>query len=102
MTGMTAIRRTIDDASPAFDNDNLGGVGTGWMNQTSGFDDLSSDDLSSDDQEEARQVHAEWQERDPEKHTFDVEDYVSYAQERNEEVASFVNKGRSAELDKDY
>ncbi|EGQ7649403.1 MULTISPECIES: hypothetical protein [Vibrio harveyi group] len=94
---MTAIRRTIDDASPAFDNDNLGGVGTGWMNQTSGFD-----DLSSDDQEEARQAHAEWQERDPEKHTFDVEDYVSYAQERNEEVASFVNKGRSAELDKDY
>ncbi|MBM5031209.1 conjugal transfer protein TrbL [Vibrio parahaemolyticus] len=97
MTGMTAIRRTIDDASPAFDNDNLGGVGTGWMNQTSGFD-----DLSSDDQEEAHQAHAEWQERDPEKHTFDVEDYVSYAQERNEEVASFVNKGRSAELDKDY
>lgn len=97
MTGMTAIRRTIDDASPAFDNDNLGGVSTGWMNQTSGFD-----DLSSDDQEEARQAHAEWQERDPEKHTFDVEDYVSYAQERNEEVASFVNKGRSAELDKDY
>ncbi|MDG2778173.1 conjugal transfer protein TrbL [Vibrio parahaemolyticus] len=67
------------------------------MNQTNGFD-----DLSSDDQEEARQAHAEWQERDPEKHTFDVEDYVSYAQERNEEVASFVNKGRSAELDKDY
>lgn len=97
MTGMTAIRRTIDDASPAFDNDNLGGVGTGWMNQTSGFD-----DLSSDDQEKARQAHAEWQERDPEKHTFDVEDYVSYAQERNEEVASFVNKGGSAELDKDY
>ncbi|HAV1573612.1 conjugal transfer protein TrbL [Vibrio parahaemolyticus] len=88
---MTAIRRTIDDASPAFDNDNLGGVGTGWMNQTSGFD-----DLSSDDQEEARQAHAEWQERDPEKHTFDVEDYVSYSQEqqqeRNEEVANFVKK----------
>ncbi|EPZ2381328.1 conjugal transfer protein TrbL [Vibrio parahaemolyticus] len=65
------------------------------MNQTSGFD-----DLSSDDQEEARQAHAEWQERDPEKHTFDVEDYVSYAQERrqerNEEVASFVKKGYMA------
>ncbi|EGR0198345.1 conjugal transfer protein TrbL [Vibrio alginolyticus] len=91
------IRRVTDGASPAFDNDNLGGVVTGWMNQTSGFD-----DLSSDDQEEARQAHAEWQERDPEKHTFDVEDYVSYAQERSEEVASFVNKGRSAELDKDY
>ncbi|EGR1951636.1 conjugal transfer protein TrbL [Vibrio parahaemolyticus] len=92
MMGMTAIRRTIDDASPAFDNDNLGGVGTGWMNQTNGFDDLSSEDL-----EEARQAHAEWQERNPEKHTFGVEDYVSYAQEqqqeRNEEVANFVKKG---------
>ncbi|EOX3959790.1 conjugal transfer protein TrbL [Vibrio alginolyticus] len=65
------------------------------MNQTGGFD-----DLSSEDQEEARQAHVEWQERDPEKHTFDVEDYVSYAQERqqerNEEVASFVKKGRMA------
>ncbi|MBM4845608.1 conjugal transfer protein TrbL [Vibrio parahaemolyticus] len=87
---MTAIRGTIDDASPAFDNDSLGGVGTSWMNQIGGFD-----GLSSEDQEEARQAHAEWQERNPEKHTFDVEDYVSYAQERNEEVASFVNKGRS-------
>ncbi|MDD8275824.1 conjugal transfer protein TrbL [Escherichia coli] len=65
------------------------------MNQTGGFD-----GLSSEDQEEARHAHAEWQERDPEKHTFDVEDYVSYAQERqqerNEEVASFVKKGRMA------
>lgn len=66
-----------------------------WMNQTGGFD-----GLSSEYQEEARQAHAEWQDHDPEKHTFDVEDYVSYAQERqqerNEEVASFVTKGRMA------
>ncbi|EOE5963366.1 MULTISPECIES: conjugal transfer protein TrbL [Gammaproteobacteria] len=65
------------------------------MNQTGGFD-----GLSSEDQEEARKAHAEWQERDPEKHTFDVEDYVSYAQERqqerSEEIASFVKKGRMA------
>ncbi|EHM8621305.1 conjugal transfer protein TrbL [Escherichia coli] len=65
------------------------------MNQTGGFD-----GLSSEDQEEARKAHAEWQERDPEKHIFDVEDYVSYAQERqqerSEEVASFVKKGRMA------
>ncbi|EPF2929268.1 conjugal transfer protein TrbL [Vibrio navarrensis] len=65
------------------------------MNQTGGFD-----GLSGEDQEEARQAHAEWQDLDPEKHTFDVEDYVSYAQERqqerNEEVASFVKKGRMA------
>lgn len=95
MTGMTTTRRATDDASPVFDNDSLGGGGTGWKNQTGGFD-----DLSSEDQEEARQAHVEWQERDPEKHTFDVEDYVSYAQERqqerNEEVASFVKKGRMA------
>ncbi|WP_337914724.1 conjugal transfer protein TrbL [Vibrio cholerae] len=93
MTGMTTTRRATDDASPAFDSDSLGGVGTGWMNQIGGFD-----GLSSEDQEEARQAHAEWQERDPEKHTFDVEDYVSYAQERqqerNSEIASFVKKGR--------
>lgn len=93
--GMTTTRRATDDASPAFDSDSLGGVGTGWMNQIGGFD-----GLSSEDQEEARQAHAEWQERDPEKHTFDVEDYVSYAQERqqerNSEIASFVKKGRMA------
>lgn len=65
------------------------------MNQTGGFD-----GLSREDQEEARQAHTEWQERAPEKHTFDVEDYVSYAQERqqdrNSEIASFVKKGRMA------
>ncbi|WP_217645552.1 hypothetical protein [Oceanisphaera psychrotolerans] len=93
---MMTTRRATDDAFPAFDSDSLGGGGgTGWMNQTGGFD-----GLSSEDQEEARQAHADWQERDPEKHTFDVEDYVSYAQERqqerNEEVASFVKKGRMA------
>ena len=37
------------------------GGGTGWMNQTGGFD-----GLSSEEQEEARQAHAGWQE-----HTFD-------------------------------
>ncbi|EJR0962612.1 conjugal transfer protein TrbL [Vibrio parahaemolyticus] len=65
------------------------------MNQTGGFD-----GLSSEEQEKARQAHAEWQECDPEKHIFDVKDYVSYAQERrqerNEEVASFVKKGYMA------
>lgn len=59
------IRRVTDDASPAFDNDSLGG-GTGWMNQNGGFD-----GLSSEDQEEARQAQQ---------------------QERNEEVANFVKK----------
>ncbi|MEF2482274.1 conjugal transfer protein TrbL [Vibrio mimicus] len=70
-----------------------GGNGGGWVNQTGGFD-----ALSSEDQDKARQSHAEWQARDPKKHTFDVGDYVSYAQERqqerNEEVASFVNRDR--------
>lgn len=87
---MTKTRRATDDATPAFDNDSLSGGGTGWMNQTGGFD-----GLSIEDQEEAHQAHVEWQERDPKKHTFDVVDYVAYAQERNAEVASFVNKGCS-------
>ena len=81
-----------DNAS--FANDSLSGgdsTGGGWMNQTGGFD-----NLSSEQQEQAIQSHAQWQENDPENHTFDVGDYVSYAQERNAEVASFVNKGRSA------
>ena len=60
--------------------------------------DKPPEEKSSEDQDKARQSHAEWQARDPEKHTFDVGDYVSYAQERqqerNEEVASFVNRDR--------
>ncbi|WP_091825791.1 P-type conjugative transfer protein TrbL [Marinobacterium iners] len=85
-----------DSPSPSFDSDSLGGGNDGgWVNQTGGFD-----ALSSEDQDKARQSHAEWQERDPEKHTFDVEDYVSYAQERqqerNEEVSGFVNRGQQA------
>lgn len=80
--------------SASFDSDSLsGGNGGGWVNQSGGFD-----ALSSEDQDKARQSHAEWQARDPEKHTFDVGDYVSYAQERqqerNSEVASFVNRDR--------
>ena len=55
-------------------------------------------DRSSEDQDKARQSNAEWQARDQEKHTFDVGGYVSFAQERqqerNEEVASFVNRDR--------
>ncbi len=80
-----------NNSSPSFSSDSLSGENGGWKNQTGGFD-----SLSSEDQEKARQSHAEWQERDPEKYTSDVEDYVSYAQERqqerNEEVASFVNR----------
>lgn len=77
---------------PSFGSNSLGGSDEGgWVNQTDGFD-----SLSIEDQDKARQSHAEWQERDPEKHTFDVGEYVSYAQERqqerNEEVASFVNR----------
>lgn len=79
-----------DGQSPSFGSDSLGGQ-EGWINQSGGFS-----DLSEADQEEARQTHADWQERDPEKHTFDVEDYVDYAQEkqreRNEEIASFVRQ----------
>lgn len=100
-TGNTGDSGSTDsgasDDSPSFDSDSLSGGGSdsGWINQTGGFD-----ALSSEDQDIARQSHAEWQARDPKKHTFDVGEYVSYAQERqqerNEEVASFVNKGRTA------
>ncbi|MFH4543960.1 P-type conjugative transfer protein TrbL [Vibrio alginolyticus] len=79
------------NSSLSFDSDSLSGDNGGWINKTGGFD-----SLSSEEQEKARQSHAEWLERDPEKNTSDVEDYVSYAQERqqerNEEVASFVNR----------
>ena len=82
-----SVDQVSDTAS--FDSDSLSGGNGGWVNQTGGFD-----ALSSEDQDKARQSHAEWQARDPEKHAFDVGDYVSYAQERqqerNEEVASFV------------
>lgn len=72
--------------SSSFASDSLGGSNSGWVNQSGGFD-----TLSGEDQDKACQSHAEWQARDPEKHTFELGDYVSYAQERNEEVASFVN-----------
>lgn len=78
------------NSSLSFDSDSLSGDNGGWINKTSGFD-----SLSSEDQEKARQSHAEWQERDPEKNTSDVEDYVSYMQERNEEIASFVKRTSS-------
>ncbi|HIF5859357.1 P-type conjugative transfer protein TrbL [Vibrio alginolyticus] len=77
--------------STSFDNNSLSGDSSGWVTQTGGFD-----ALSSEDQDKACDAHDEWLERDPETHTFNVEDYVSYAQkrqhERNQEVASFVNR----------
>ncbi|MDG2676300.1 P-type conjugative transfer protein TrbL [Vibrio parahaemolyticus] len=81
--------------SPSFDNNSLSGGDSGWINQTGGFD-----ALSSEDQDKARQSHADWQESNPDRNTFDVGEYVSYAQERQQErkaeVASFVNKNKSA------
>ena len=49
-----------DGQSPSFGSDSLGGQ-EGWINQRGGFS-----ELSESDQEEARQAHADWQERDPE------------------------------------
>lgn len=83
-----------DSASPSFDSDSIGGSKGGWANQTGGFE-----ALSSEDQNKARQSHAEWQACAPEKNTSDVRDYVSYAQERqqdlNEEVSAFVNRSHN-------
>ncbi|MFT0212491.1 P-type conjugative transfer protein TrbL [Pseudomonas sp. F1_0610] len=90
-----------------FEGNSLGGdagssgkpSGGGWINQTGGFN-----ALSESDQAQAMASHAEWQGKS-EGNTFGVEDYVSYAQERqqerNVEVAGFVspnadnNEGRS-------
>ncbi|SFU56234.1 type IV secretion system protein VirB6/type IV secretion system protein TrbL [Nitrosomonas eutropha] len=79
-----------------FEDNSLGGnAGTsdkssgGWINQTGGFS-----ALSEADQAQAMESHAQWQAKS-DGNTFGVEDYVSYAQEpqqeRNAEVASFVN-----------
>ena len=79
-------------AGSEFTGNSLGGDagGGGWINQTGGFS-----ELSEADQAQAMESHAEWQ-ANSEGNTFGVEDYVSYAQERqqerNAEVASFVNK----------
>ncbi|MCP1633706.1 P-type conjugative transfer protein TrbL [Kerstersia gyiorum] len=79
----------------AFDGDSLGGAGAtgggdGWINQTGGFG-----NLSEADQAKAAESHAEWQAKS-EGNTFDVEDYVSYVQERqqerNSEIDAFVNR----------
>ena len=79
----------------AFDGDSLGGAGAtgggdGRINQTGGFG-----NLSEADQAKAAESHAEWQAKS-EGNTFDVEDYVSYAQERqqerNSEIDAFVNR----------
>ncbi len=87
--GGDQTENSVGSNSPSLNS--LSGSSSGWINQQGGFDALSKEDKKT-----AGQSHAEWQERDPENHTFDVEDYVAYVQERqqerNEEVASFVNK----------
>jgi len=60
--------------------DTGGGATPGWVAQTGGFD-----NLSPADQAKASAAHAEWQESNPERNTFGVNDYVSYVQERHQE-----------------
>lgn len=48
-----------------------------WINQSGGFD-----ALSEKNKQIAIQSHADWVERNPEKHTFDLKAYVEYVQER--------------------
>lgn len=57
-----------------------GGATPGWVAQTGGFN-----NLSPGDQAKAEEAHAEWQESNPERNTFGVNDYVSYVQERHQE-----------------
>ena len=51
-----------------------------WYAQSGGFE-----SLSLNDQGRAAEAHAEWQEADPDRHTFGVEDYVSYTQDKHQE-----------------
>lgn len=84
-----------DSSSATFEANSLGGEGSsgsgGWMHQTGGFS-----NLSEADQAQAMESHAEWQAKS-QGNTFGVEDYVSYAQdrqqERNAEVEGFVSRG---------
>lgn len=84
-----------DGSGATFEANSLGGEsgsgGGGWMNQTGGFS-----ALSESDQAKATGSHAEWQSKS-EGNTFGVEEYVSYAQERqqerNAEVEGFVSRG---------
>lgn len=87
--------KTESTDAAAFDGDSLGGAGnnssgSGWINQTGGFG-----NLSEADQAKATESHAEWQAKSA-GNTFGVEDYVSYVQERqqerNPEIDAFVNR----------
>lgn len=49
-----------------------------WVVQDGGFS-----QLSETDQDKARDAHTEWQSRNPERHTFDLYQYVSYVQEKH-------------------
>lgn len=62
---------------------NLPNSKSGWVTGKNGFS-----GLSKPDQVKATASHQAWQESNPRDHTFGVEDYVSYAQERNQ----FVNR----------
>lgn len=71
-------------------NDTAGGGGSeasdrppdSWMSESGGFD-----ALSQEDQEVAREMHSDWKQRDPERNTFGIDDYVSYVQERHQNDA---------------
>jgi len=70
-------------SAPGATGSTPGGGNGGWVSKNSGFSGLSANDQAS-----ATESHAKWQSENPSKNTFNVEDYVSYAQERNQ----FVNK----------
>lgn len=55
------------------------GQSDSWMSKSGGFD-----ALSPEDQEVAREMHSEWKQRDPERHDFNIDDYVNYVQERHQ------------------
>jgi type IV secretion system protein TrbL len=64
----------------------------GWINETGGYN-----ALSPEDQAKASESHAEWQDSNPDRNTYGVEDYVSYVQDKQQERnASMSNLSDSA------
>ncbi|EGU0150135.1 P-type conjugative transfer protein TrbL [Vibrio parahaemolyticus] len=55
---------------------------TGWFAQTGGYNSLSPEHKT-----QAQEAHLNWQESDPQIHTFNLNEYVQYVQDRHKEKA---------------
>jgi len=85
-SAMDRIAKTTGGKMAAAIKASGAGGGDGWINQSGGFSALPKAAKA-----QAIKSHTEWQAKSKD-NTLGVEDYVSYAQERNAEIADFVNK----------